>query len=128
MMEADLRVGVLCWARLYKVVHACSAAPSCPTPSDSMDCSHSGSSVHGIFRQKYWSELPFSTSGDHPNPGIKPVPLVSSALAGRFFTTEPSVVVAGGLVAKLCLTLCDSMDCSLLGSTDHGISQTRILE
>ena len=79
-------------------------------------------------RQKYWSELPFYTSGDRPNPGIKAVPLVSSALAGKFFTTEPSVVVAGGLVAKLCLTLCDSMDCSLLGSTDHGISQTRTLE
>ena len=41
-------------------------------------------------RQKYWSKLSFSTSGDSPNPGIKPVSLVSSALAGRFFTPEPS--------------------------------------
>ena len=32
------------------------------------------------------------------------------------------------LVAQVCLTLCDSMDCSLLGSSDHGILQTRILE
>ena len=30
--------------------------------------------------------------------------------------------------AQLCLTLCDLMDCSPLGSSDHGISQARILE
>ena len=33
-----------------------------------------------------------------------------------------------GLVAKLCLTLCDSMDCSPPGSSVHGILQARILE
>ena len=32
------------------------------------------------------------------------------------------------LVAKLCLTLCDQMDCSMLGSSIHGILQARILE
>ena len=31
-------------------------------------------------------------------------------------------MVVGGLVAKLCLTLCDPMDCSLLGSSIHGDS------
>ena len=34
-------------------------------------------------RQEYWSELPFPTLGDGPNPGIEPFP---PALAGRFFT------------------------------------------
>ena len=38
-------------------------------------------------QQEYWSELPFSPPGDIPNPGIK---LVSPALAGGFFTAEPS--------------------------------------
>ena len=33
-----------------------------------------------------WSELPFPSPGDIPNPGIKPS---SPTLAGRFFTTEP---------------------------------------
>jgi len=28
--------------------------------SDSMDCSLPGSSVHGIFRQKYWRGVAFS--------------------------------------------------------------------
>ena len=32
------------------------------------------------------------------------------------------------LVAKWCLTLCDPMDCSLPGSSVHGIFQARILE
>ena len=32
------------------------------------------------------------------------------------------------LVAKLCLTLCDPMDCSQPGSSAHGIFQVRILE
>ena len=32
------------------------------------------------------------------------------------------------LVAKLCLTLCDPVDCSLSGSSVQGISQARILE
>ena len=32
------------------------------------------------------------------------------------------------LDAQSCLTLCDSMDCSLPGSSVHGILQARILE
>ena len=32
------------------------------------------------------------------------------------------------LVAQSCLTLCDPMDCSLPGSSTHGILQARILE
>ena len=32
------------------------------------------------------------------------------------------------LVAQLCLTLCDSMNCSPPGSSVHGILQARILE
>ena len=31
-------------------------------------------------------------------------------------------------VAHLCLTLCDTMDCSLSGSSVHGIFQARVLE
>ena len=35
---------------------------------------------------------------------------------------------SGDLVTKLCLTLCDPMDCSLPDSSVHGILQARILE
>ena len=36
--------------------------------------------------------------------------------------------LGGGLVVKSCLTLGDTMDCSLPGSSVHGISQAKILE
>ena len=39
-------------------------------------------------RQEYWSELSFPTSRDLPDPRIKPSPLMSPELAGRFFTTS----------------------------------------
>ena len=44
----------------------------------------------GFFRQEYWSELPFPPPGDLPYPGVEPASLVSSALAGGFFTTAPA--------------------------------------
>ena len=42
----------------------------------------------GFSRQKYWSGLPFPPPGDPPDPGIKPLSLISPVLAGRFFTTD----------------------------------------
>ena len=42
----------------------------------------------GLFRQEYWSGLPCPPPGNQPDPGIKPVSLTSSALAGGFFTTS----------------------------------------
>ena len=42
-----------------------------------------------FFRQEYRSGLPFPTPGDLPYPRIKPASLGLSALAGRFFTSEP---------------------------------------
>ena len=43
----------------------------------------------GFSQQEYGSGLPFPSPGDHPHPGIKPIPTASPALAGGFFTTEP---------------------------------------
>ena len=43
----------------------------------------------GFSRQENWSGLIFPTPGDLPNPGIEPMSLASSALAGGLFTTEP---------------------------------------
>ena len=41
----------------------------------------------GFSRQECWSKLPCPLPGHLPNPGTKPVPLMSPALAGGFFTT-----------------------------------------
>ena len=46
----------------------------------------------------------------------------------RRWPTMWSVEGAEGEVAQLCPTLCDPMDCSLPGSSVHGIFQARILE
>ena len=44
----------------------------------------------GLSRHKYWSGQPFPSPGDLPDPGMEPVyPALPSALAGRFFPTEP---------------------------------------
>ena len=43
----------------------------------------------GFSRQEYWGGLPFPSPGDLPDPGIKPMPPVSPAFAGKFFTSEP---------------------------------------
>ena len=39
----------------------------------------------GFSRQEYWCGLACPLSGDLPNPGSKPVSLMSPALVGRFF-------------------------------------------
>ena len=42
----------------------------------------------GFSWKEYWSQLPFLSPGDLPNPGTELSP-VSPALAGRFLTAEP---------------------------------------
>ena len=43
---------------------------SCPTLCNPTDLRPPGSSVRGIPRQEYWSELPLPSPGDLPDPGI----------------------------------------------------------
>ena len=89
-------------------------AQLCPTLCDTMDCSPPGSSVHGIFQPRILEWVAISSSRG------------SSQL--RASTWEAHIYCGGGLVAKSCLTLCDTMDCSPPGSSIHGILQARILE
>ena len=73
-----------------KVKSESEVTQSCPTLSDPMDCSLSGSSIHGIFQARVleWGAIAFSTMacGILPNQGLN---LWSPALEGRFFTAEP---------------------------------------
>ena len=59
----------------------CLVAKSYPTLCDHM-VAHQAPLSMRFSRQGYWSELPFPSPGDLPNPGIK------SCLPGRFSTTE----------------------------------------
>ena len=73
---------------------------SCPTLCDPVDCSPSGSSVHGILQARIleWVAISFSNA----------------------------CMQAKSL--QSCLTLCDPVDCSQPGSSVHGILQARILK
>ena len=51
----------------------------CSVISSSM-CSPLGFLSMGLFRQEYWSRLPFPTPGNLPNQGIKPSSLMSPIL------------------------------------------------
>ena len=86
---------------------------------DPMDCSPPGSSVHGIFQGRILKWLP--PPGNLPDPGIKPA---SPPLAGGSFTPSrlgsPIHSLRACMHAQLlhsCLTVCDPMDCSPLGSS-----------
>ena len=87
---------------------------------DLMDYSLPGSSVHGIFQGRILSELPFPSPRDLPDPEMEPTSLVSSALAGRFFTiVPPRISIQFRWVAQSGPTLCDPMDCSMPGLFVH---------
>ena len=84
----------------------------------------------GFSRQEYWSGLPFPSPGDLPNPGIKPG---SPALQTDTLPSEPpgkpkDTLESESEVAQSCPILCDPMDCSLPGSSIHGILQATVLE
>ena len=67
----------------FQTLSVWSVVQLCPVLCDPMDCSLSGSSVHGIPRQEFWSGLPFPSPGALPHQGIKPVSLASPALAKK---------------------------------------------
>ena len=83
----------------------------------------------GCFsKQEYWNGLPFPPPADHSDTGIS-----WHLLADRFCTTSPACHLGSPSIncaqsLKLCLTLCDPMDCSPPGSSVHGILQAGILE
>ena len=76
----------------------CLVMQSFPTLCDPVDCSLPGFCVHvGFFRQEYWTGLPCPSSGDLPNPGIKPR---SPALQADSLPSEPPEKPAPGKLAQ----------------------------
>ena len=88
-----------------------------------MDCSLSGSSVHGIFQARVleWVAISFSRRSFWPRDWTQ----VSCTVERRFTVWATREAQE---VAQLCLTLCNPMNCSLSGSSVHGIFWARILE
>ena len=76
-------------------VHTCMHTQliwSCPTFFATLwTITHQAPLSMGFSRQEYWKELPCPPPGGLPDPGIEPKSLMSPALAGRFFTTSPTL-------------------------------------
>ena len=92
--------GIMLWQYMCFL---CCAQP-CPTLCNPLDCSPPGSSVQKISQQEFWSGLLIPSLEDLPDPGIRPV---SSAVTGRFFTTEPpgQPLLQSILLVKSCLVI-----------------------
>ena len=70
-------------------------AQSCPTPSDPMDCSLPGSSVHGIFQARVleWGAIAFSVLVAYPPAFCEDGGLLVSV---RVFSWQGSVQLGDG--------------------------------
>ena len=69
------------------------------------------------------SRTMLNNSGESGHPCLLP------DLRGSAFSfSQLRIMFAVALVAQLCLTLCDPMDCDLPASSVHGILQTRIMD
>ena len=79
IIENNLRQSVYMHAKLLQL---------CLTLRGPMDSSLPGSSIHGILQARILEWVACPPPGDLPNPGIKPMSLISPALAGRFFTNS----------------------------------------
>ena len=132
----------------WKWKWSCSAAAaakslqSCSTLCDPIEGSPPSSSIPGIFQARVleWVAISFSNAWEWK------VKVKSLSRVWLFATTwtaayqaPPSmgfsrqeywsgVPLPSPEVAQSCSTLCNPMDCSLPGSTVHGIFQARILE
>ena len=67
----------------------CSATQLCLTLCNFMDCSLPCSSIHGNLQTRILEWVAISSSRGSSDPGIEPTSLVSLALVGKLFITEP---------------------------------------
>ena len=86
-----------------------------------------------FFRQEHWNGLPFPVPGDLPNTGIEPASppwQAVSCIAGRFFTTEPSVkpIVKESVSHSVLPDFLWPHGLKPTWLLCHGIFQSRILE
>ena len=98
----------------------CLVAQSCPTLRDPMDCSLLGSSVLGdSLGENTGVGCHALLQGIFPSQGLSPgLPHCRRILYCLSHGESESETAA-----QSCLTLCDPMDCSLPGSSIHGIFQ-----
>ena len=113
---------------------ACMHTQQCPTLCNPMDCSPPGFSVHGIFQARVleWVTLFSSRESSQPR-GQTLISCIGRRILYQWATWETLDIYveresSESEVTQSCLTLCDPVDCSLPGSSIHGIHQARILK
>ena len=105
---------------------------SCVWLCNPMDRSPPGSSVHGISQARIleWVAMPFSRGSSQPRDQTQ-VSYISCidrwVPYHKCHLGSPNLCLRV-LVAQLCPTICDPMDCSPSGSSVQRILQARILE
>ena len=100
------------WHHERQAAAAAKSLQSCPTLCDPIDSSLPGSAVPGILQAR---TRPWDSPGK--NIGV-----------GCHFLLQCMRVKSESEVAQSCPSLRDLMDCSLPGSSVHGIFQARVLE
>ena len=106
-----------------------------PTLCNPMDCSLSGSFVYGILQVRILELVAISSSSsgvwgderrldDGTQVGMKEDTFTKAPRK----TLSPRMCCVCAQLLQSCSTCCDPMDCSLPGSSVHGILQARILD
>ena len=120
------------------MVNVCLLTHSAVTSSlQLMNCSPTGPSIHGTLQAILeWVAISYSRGSSWPRDGVQ-----VSCIGRWILHTEPpgkSLMINSqehlmflekiSEIVQSCPTLCDPMDCSLPGSSVHGILQARVLE
>ena len=117
-----------------KVKSESEVSQSCLTLSNPMDCSLPVSSIHGIFQARVlkWGAIAFSVIDLKPLffRAPKSLQMVIAAMKLKdVYSLEGKLdQPAAAKLFQSCPTLCNPMDCSLPGFSNHGIFQARVLE
>ena len=129
-----------CLLQCMKVKSESEVAQLCPTPSNPMDCSLPGSSVHGIFQARVleWGAIAFSIHPIRTNSNafffmseqysivcMYPSFFIHSSVKGHIDCLHVLCMLAKSL--QSCPTLCDPIDGSPPGSPVPGILLARTL-
>ena len=95
-----------------------------------MDCSLPGFSARGISQASLleWVVISFSRGSSQHRDWIQDSCFSRWILYQLSHKQSPSLRKSENEVVQSCLTLCNPMDCSLQGSSIHGIFQARVLE
>ena len=76
------------WFAVSSCVHACQVTSVVSNSAILWTVAHQAPLFMGFSRQEYWSGLPCYPPGDISDPGVESSSLMSSALAGGFFTAS----------------------------------------